>query len=126
MRKKIVTISCAMIFLSLSCEDERKEFEYDVIITSVWNEVIAEPNSPEYTKYAFLSYLMANSGSEKISGWKIFFQINIRGGPQIYTKESIYYELPPGDTSDVRTVFAIIPDYYDEAMNGSVRNCEMW
>lgn len=120
----ILLLFLIFIFI-MGCEDhEQKEIEINVESTNT--ERRSEPGEADITKFAIIEYSAKNMSTKTINGWKVFFNVHLERGPQLTAYESIYYILEPNAVSKTRAVECMIPDYYENAYQATVRHIETW
>ncbi|MCJ7801568.1 MAG: hypothetical protein MUP82_04340 [Candidatus Marinimicrobia bacterium] len=123
-RVLILLLLVTIIFV-MGCEDhEQKEIEIDVVSTNT--ERRCEPGETDITKFAIIEYSAKNMSTKTINGWKVFFNVHLEYGPQLTAYESIYCVLEPNAVSKTRAVECMIPDYYENAYQATVRHVETW
>lgn len=120
----IVTLS--LIFFGCE-EDTYREIEIEVVSTSTIEKwVLFGQTDWRWSRIAIVEYCAKNTGTKNINGWEVYFNVKLIDSPQMNVHESVYYFLSPRETSKIRTLECVIPEYYDDAYSASLKHVETW
>ncbi len=109
----ITLLSIILLFLSgsvvISCEDKDKENNLEAEVNIIRTYKSSGLGGSGTAK---VEYTVENTGEMNISGWKVYFIVNMTDSPGLEASDVISYDLEPGDISHNLVANAVIPDHY--------------
>lgn len=117
-----ILLSISLLFILISCDNEQGTLQAKVNIDDIY--IVILPNSTE--KWATVDYTIENEGEKTINGWEIFFKVHFSNGPYLIAGQSLYYRLEPNEISTTHSSAVLVPEYYDNLLNATLKHIEFW